>query len=163
MLTLTAGGIVALNWLVSITSSCFFLNWFIIAFTSWRFHQALDAQNDSLFSQPYAWKSSTWPVAPVWLTVISTLLFASCWAAGLKPIGASKLSAENFFEYMLGFFIIAGFTLGYKLIYRTPWRDPKTADLHTGRRPLGEEEILQLDRYYAQPMWRRFMTYVQLW
>ncbi|KAH6893118.1 amino acid permease/ SLC12A domain-containing protein [Thelonectria olida] len=160
---LSAGGAVALNWLVSITSSCFFINWFIIAFTSWRFHQAIQAQNDTLFSEVYAWRSSKWPLAPVWLSIVSTAIFASCWAAGLKPIGVSGVSVETFFEYMLGVLIIGGFTLGYKLIYRTPWRNPKTADLQTGRRPLGEDEILQLDQYYALPKWRRFMTYVQLW
>lgn len=45
---------------------------------------------------------------------------------------------------------------------KTPWRDPKTADLVTGRRILCEEEITQLDTYYAMPKWRRFLTYVAL-
>jgi len=64
---------------------------------------------------------------------------------------------------MLGIIIIVSFTLVYKVVMRTPWRDPKTADLRTGRRTLGVEEIKQLDDYYRQSSWRRFGTYAQLW
>ena len=77
--------------------------------------------------------------------------------------GGTGFTASNFFQYILGILIIFGFTLGYKVIYRTPWRDPKTADCRTGRRPLSVEEIAMLDDYYRQPAWRRFLTYVQLW
>ncbi|KAJ9640535.1 hypothetical protein H2199_006074 [Coniosporium tulheliwenetii] len=160
---LTSGGVIALNWLVSITSSCYFFNWMIIAFTSCRFHKVLKAQNDPLFKETYAWESTKWPLAPVWLFTISTLILAGCLAAGINPIGDLGFTAENFFEYMLGIFIVVSFTLAYKLIFRTPWRDPKTADLVTGRRKLSNEEIIQLDSYYEQPKWRRFLTYVQLW
>lgn len=48
-------------------------------------------------------------------------------------------------------------------MYRTQWRDPKTADLVTGRRTLSVEEITQLDNYYKMPKSRRLLTYVQLW
>lgn len=162
-MNLSAGGIVALNWLVSITSACFFANWMIIAFTSWRFHVCLQAQNDNLFGETYAWTSIKWPLAPVWLFTVSTLMFICCFAAGLKPLGGASLSAENFFEYMIGIVIIVAFTLGFKIIMRTQWRDPKTADLVTGRRTLSTEELQQLREYYAQSTWKRFGTYVQLW
>lgn len=77
--------------------------------------------------------------------------------------GGGAFSAYNFFEYTIGLLIIFGFTLAYKLIFRTPWRDPRTADCTTGRRILDTEEIIMLDEYYKQPMWKRFLTYVQLW
>ena len=64
---------------------------------------------------------------------------------------------------MIGVFVIVGFTIGYKLILRTPWRDPNIADCKTGRRALSVEEINQLDEYYRMSKWRRFLTYVQLW
>lgn len=152
-----------MNWLVNLTSSCYFFNWFIIAFTNYRFHQALKAQNDKLLSETYAWNSTRWPLAPCWLTLISSLIFAGCWSASIKPLGGAKSTASNFFEYMLGILVILGCTLIYKLAFRTPWRDLSTADLVTGRRTLGVDEIRQLDDYYRQPKWRRFMTYVQLW
>lgn len=178
-----------MNWLVSITSASFFTNWIIISFTNWRFHQALKAQGDSLFNEVYAWKSTLWPLAPAWLMLISLMLLVCCIFAGAKPIvrsrpsqrptslmrpenqteanpwkqGGGAFSAYNFFEYTIGLLIIFGFTLAYKLIFRTPWRDPRTADCTTGRRTLDTEEIIMLDEYYKLPMWKRFLTYVQLW
>ncbi|KAE9581595.1 Amino-acid permease GAP3 [Colletotrichum fructicola] len=160
---LASGGLTVLNWLISITSASFFTNWIIISFTNWRFHAALKAQNDPLFSQVYAWKSTAWPLAPAWLMLISLLLLACCLICGIDPIGSDSFSAENFFQYMIGFLVIVVFTIGYKVIYRTPWRDPNTADCVTGRRNLSVEEINQLDDYYKMSRWRRFLTYVQLW
>lgn len=53
-INLSSGGKDALNWLVQITASSFFVNWIIVAFTSYRFHQCLKAQNDSLSNEVYA-------------------------------------------------------------------------------------------------------------
>lgn len=77
--------------------------------------------------------------------------------------GDGEFTAENFFQYIIGVLIIVVFTIAYKLIFRTKWVDPATADCLSGRRTLGIEEIQQLDDYYKQPKWRRFFTYVQLW
>lgn len=85
LIFILAGGTVALNWFVSITSASFFINWMIVAFTSWRFHKVLAAQNDPLFSGLYAWKSAMWPLAPVWLMTICCLLLFSCIYVGAKP------------------------------------------------------------------------------
>lgn len=85
MLILIAGGLTVLNWLVSITSASFFTNWIIISITNWRFHLALKAQNDQLFSEVYAWKSTLWPLAPAWLMLISLLLLVCCIYAGAQP------------------------------------------------------------------------------
>ncbi|KAJ6139034.1 hypothetical protein N7471_005520 [Penicillium samsonianum] len=160
---IAAGGLTVLNWLISITSASFFTNWIIISFVNWRFHRVLKAQNDPLFTEIYAWKSSLWPLAPAWLMFISIFLLVCCIFLGIKPPGGTGFTPSNFFQYILGILIIFGFTLGYKVIYRTPWRDLKTADCRTGRRPLSVEEIAMLDDYYRQPAWRRFLTYVQLW
>ncbi|KAJ5550278.1 hypothetical protein N7461_004976 [Penicillium sp. DV-2018c] len=130
---LAAGGLTVLNWLISITSASFFTNWIIMSFVSWRFHCALEAQHDPLFTEIYAWRSTCWPLAPAWLTLISLCLLVCCIFLGIEPVGGSGFSASKFFQYMLGFLIIAGFTIGYKIIYRTPLRDPETADLKTGR------------------------------
>ncbi|KAL8813527.1 MAG: hypothetical protein Q9223_002360 [Gallowayella weberi] len=162
-INLSAGGIVALNWLISITSASYFINWMIVAFTSWRFHKVLAAQDDKLFSDLYAWRSTMWPLAPVWLMSICTILLISCIYVGAKPPGASHTTANNFFQYTIGIILIFSLTAAYKLVFRTPWRDPKTADLVTGRRKLTPEDMEQLDAYYRLPGWRRFLTYVKLW
>lgn len=64
---------------------------------------------------------------------------------------------------MIGLILIFIATIGFKVIFRTPWRDPATADLVTGRRELSTEEIKVLDAYYDRPMWRRISTYVRMW
>ncbi|KAM0472497.1 hypothetical protein ACHAP7_008650 [Fusarium lateritium] len=157
------GGRTAFTWLISITSASFFCMWIIIGFTSFQFHRALKLQNDPLFTEPYAWKSIGWPLAPTWLLSICALLTASCFAIGIKPLGGGGFNPNNFFQYIIGILIIVVFTAGYKVIIRTPWRDLATADLRTGRRHLSVEEINQLDAYYSMSKWRRFGTYVQLW
>jgi amino acid transporter len=64
---------------------------------------------------------------------------------------------------MIGVVIVLTFTFAYKIIYKTKIRDPKTADLRTGRRTLGKEEIDMLNEYYGRSTIKRFWTYVQLW
>lgn len=64
---------------------------------------------------------------------------------------------------MLGVILILASYVGYKVVFKTSIRDPETADLITGRRELGVEELAFLDQYYAKPPWRRFLGYVKLW
>ncbi|KZF26119.1 AAT family amino acid transporter, variant [Xylona heveae TC161] len=161
-MNLSSGGSKAFTWLISISSACYFVNWIVISISSWQFRRALKAQNDNLFSQPYAWKSSLWPLAPTWLFVISLLLIACCFIAGINP-GGDGFDATNFFQYIFGLLLIFGFTAIHKAIYRTPLRNPKTADCVTGRHELSAEELIELDTYSRLSRWRRFLTYVQLW
>ena len=63
-INLSASGQVGLNWLVQITAAGFFVNWIIISFTSWRFHQAIKAQNDPLWTEIYAWRMQRYPIPP---------------------------------------------------------------------------------------------------
>lgn len=166
--------------------------WIIISITNWRFHQALEAQNDPLFTEVYAWRAWKWPVPPVHLMLVSGLLLACCLAISIKPLVSSLRPSQNslqtnsvvvydtrlilclwqgdapfsvygFFQYNLGLLMIVGCTLLYKVIMRTKLVDPRTADLVHGRRTLSVEEIKELDAYYGMSRWRRFLTYVQLW
>ncbi|KAJ4547332.1 hypothetical protein HRR78_005432 [Exophiala dermatitidis] len=160
---LSAGGLKVFSWLLSITSASFFMMWMIIAITNWRFRQALRAQDDKLFREVYAWSAWKWPLPPWYLLTISTLLLACCLATSIDPLGDTPFSAYAFFQNNLGVLLIVASTLGYKVIRRTRWVDPKEADLIQGRRTLSTEEIVQLDNYYRMSTWRRFCTYAQLW
>jgi amino acid transporter len=64
---------------------------------------------------------------------------------------------------MIGLLLIVIFTVAYKLIVRTKWQSPKTADLQTGRNTLRPDEVEFLDNYYSAPWWRRLGTYVSLY
>lgn len=72
-------------------------------------------------------------------------------------------TAYNFFSYTIGLLLIGFATLAFKIIFRTPWRDPATADLVTGHRQLTNKEIQELRAYYERPAWRRLGTYLRLW
>ncbi|KAI8667451.1 AA-permease domain-containing protein [Fusarium sp. Ph1] len=162
-INLSNGGKVGFTWLLSITSASFFSVWFIIALTNYRFRQAVEAQNDHLFSEEYAWTSSWWPAAPLWTATVAMLLFVCCIYAAVDPVDGSEFTAYNFFQYLIGLIIIVVFTIVFKLVKRSPWRDPQSVDLITGRRRLTVEDMAQLDHYYRLSRWRRFLTYVQLW
>ncbi|OQD92680.1 hypothetical protein PENSOL_c039G02885 [Penicillium solitum] len=161
-MSLSAGGLEVLNWLIAITSASFFTNWAIIGFTSFRFRAAVKAQRSPIFDHQYGWKSNFWPLAPVLILVISTLLLICILYSSIKPL-AGEFTVYNFFSYTIGLFLIIFSTIAYKIIFRTPWRDPATADLVTGHRTLTTEEIRQLNAYYERPFWRRIGTYIRLW
>ncbi|KAH7007261.1 amino acid permease/ SLC12A domain-containing protein [Ilyonectria destructans] len=161
-MSLSGGGTTALNWFISITSASFFSNWAIISFTNFRFHQALRAQGDKIFDQTYGWRSMAWPFMPAYLMVVSAMLLVCLLYAAISPLGGGGFTAINFFQYTIGLLVIVGFTAVYKLLRRTKWQDPATADLTTGRHVLSVDEIQFLDAYYRRPLWRRIGTYVSL-
>ncbi|KAJ4421732.1 hypothetical protein N0V82_003576 [Gnomoniopsis sp. IMI 355080] len=160
---LSAGGITVFNWLSNIASTGYFMVWAVIAITNFRYRAAIKAQNDPLFQQVYAWKCSLWPLPPIWLLMCCSLYIGCAIYLGLYPIGSNTPSAYAFFEYVIGLILVVLSGVGYKIICRTKMRDPRTADLQSGRRPLNEEEILDLDRYNSQPTWRKVKSFIQLW
>ncbi|CAG8954135.1 hypothetical protein HYFRA_00009239 [Hymenoscyphus fraxineus] len=182
-INLSNTGVQVFTWLVSIVSSSFFCVWFVIAIISFRFRAALRAQNDPLFTEIHAYKTSWWPFPPTYLFVGSIFPLIGCIYIGILPLvsllpsetklkeigyadeeqDSKSINVYNFFQYMLGLFLIATSYLGYKCVFRTKIVDPKKADLVTGRRTLDEKEIEMLDEYYAMPIWRRFFCYIQLW
>lgn len=160
---LSAGGIEVFTWLSQIASTGYFMVWVVVAITSFRFRAALKAQNDQLFSEPYAWPCSLWPFPPIWLLICCSLYTACSFYLGLYPIGEDTPSVYAFFQYMIGLVLIVFSGIGYKIIFRTKLRDPAKADLMTGRRTLSEEEIFALDAYHAQSRLRRFSSFMQIW
>ncbi|RAH39827.1 uncharacterized protein BO95DRAFT_426076 [Aspergillus brunneoviolaceus CBS 621.78] len=151
-MSLSAGGTEVLNWLIAITSASFFSNWAIIAVTSFRFRAAMRAQQSPLFETPYAWQSLLWPLAPVTSLAVSSVL-----------LSGGGFTAYSFFSATIGLILIVVFTIAYKILRRTPWRDPATADLVTGLRELSTGELRMLDAYYRRPLWRRLGTYLRVW
>ncbi|PYI34381.1 proline-specific permease [Aspergillus indologenus CBS 114.80] len=161
-MSLSAGGTEVLNWLIAITSASFFINWAIIAVTSFRFRAAMRAQQSPLFETPYAWQSLLWPLAPVTSLAVSSVLLVCLLFTSIKPV-VSSFTAYSFFSATIGLILIVVSTIAYKILQRTSWRDPATADLVTGRRELSTEELQMLDAYYGRPLWRRMGTYLRVW
>jgi amino acid transporter len=161
MLHLLDTGIEIFTWLASICSSSFFMVWIMISITSFRFRAALKAQADPLFTQQWAYKTSLWPYMPAWLLTGSTLLLICCIYQGAGR--GSGFSAYTFFQYMLGVCMIIISYVGYKVIFKTKFRDPYTADLHTGRAVLSKEQLGELEKYKSMSRNKRFGTYIKLW
>ncbi|KAL0259499.1 hypothetical protein SLS55_005236 [Diplodia seriata] len=162
-INLSSGGVTIFTWFTSITSSSFFSVWIILCIVSWRFRSALKAQNDPLFDQVYSWSATFYYFTLTWLALGCALLTAACIYVGLYPVDGGGLSVESFFQYVLGLILILTSYVGYKVIFRTKIRDLKTVDLQSDRRPLSEDDILELDAYYKQGMYRRFASYFTLW
>ncbi|KAL1650731.1 hypothetical protein SLS58_000849 [Diplodia intermedia] len=162
-INLSSGGVTIFTWFTSITSSSFFSVWIILCIVSWRFRSALKAQNDPLFDQVYSWSATFYYFTLTWLALGCALLTAACIYVGLYPVDGGGLSVESFFQYVLGLILILTSYVGYKVVFRTKIRDLKTVDLQSDRRPLSEDDILELDAYYKQGMYRRFASYFTLW
>lgn len=180
-INLSGEGITVFKWLSQTASTGYFMVWLVISITSFRFRAALRAQNDPLFRETYAWKCSLWPFPPAWLFACCCFYIGTSFYLALYPIvsfavlfsargelirfiqGSDTPTAYYFFQYMFGTILIVFSAIGYKLIFRTKLRDPRTVDLQTGRRTLGFEEIKELDEYKAMPRWRKFVSFVQLW
>ncbi|KAJ5948267.1 hypothetical protein N7466_001282, partial [Penicillium verhagenii] len=162
-INLSGQGTTVFNWLAQIASTGYFMVWFVISITSFRFRAALKAQNDPLFTQIYAWRCSIWPFPTIWLLTCCCFYIACSLYLALYPIGSDTPTAYYFFQYMFGLILILFSGLAYKLIFRTKLRDPRKVDLQTGRRALLIEEIKELDDYEKMPGWRKFLSFVQLW
>ncbi|CAH0026010.1 unnamed protein product [Clonostachys rhizophaga] len=160
-LSLNEGGNEALNWFIAITSASFFSNWAIIGYSNLRFRQALKAQNDHLLDEEYGWKAAMGIFTPIYLIIVSTLLLVCLLYLAISPSGGS-FTAPNFFQYTIGLLLIIVFSLTYKVIRRTKWVDPATADLTAGRNVLRVNEIHYLDGYARLPTWRRTLLSVGL-
>lgn len=156
----STGGIV-FTWFSSIASTVYFMAWMVIAVTNWRMRKALKLQNDPAFELPYAVKSPWYPFASVYLFLMSTLMLALTGYSSMVPVGGDGIDVTNFFETFLGVPIFLVAYIGYKLAFRTKLVNLAEADLQSGRRPLTDDDIAMLDKYYAQSMAKRALSYVR--
>lgn len=63
--------------------------------SSYRFREALKAQNDPLFDAPYAWQMWGWPFTPIYVMVICCLLTVACIYVGLYSVVNSSMWSPN--------------------------------------------------------------------
>ncbi|KUJ06915.1 AAT family amino acid transporter [Mollisia scopiformis] len=152
-------GAVIFTWFSSITATVYFLAYMTICISNWRMRAAFKAQNDNPLTLQYAYKNKFFPLGSVFLFISSIFVLASTFYVSLFPIGAPT-TAENFFETFLCVPLFLVLYLGYKIVYKTKFVDPKEADLQTGRRPLTESDIAFLEAYYSQPWHKRALTYL---
>ncbi|RAL12674.1 AAT family amino acid transporter [Aspergillus homomorphus CBS 101889] len=148
------------TWFSSISSTVFFMAWLTIAITNIQMRRAIRAQNDPAFRLPHAFRLRGYPFPALTLLTLCLACLGMTAYVSVKPIGSSS-SAEGFFEIFLGVPVFVVAYLGYKLYFRTKLVKPLEADLVTGRRLLTPQDVAMLDEYYAQPGWKRALSYVR--
>jgi yeast amino acid transporter len=160
---LNTTGAIAFNWFSSVSATTTFFAWMIIPITNWCMHRALHAQNDPAWSEHYAYKSWLWPAIPLYLFVTTLFTFSCTFWVAVDPIGGADDSglAADFFQIMLCFPLFLFSYIAYKLVYRTKFQNPMTADLVTGRRRLTKENIDFLDAYTALPLRSKALSYAR--
>lgn len=156
----STGGII-FTWFSSISATCYFISWMVIAVSNIRMRKAIKVQNDDVWQLPYAWKLRAFPATAVYLFVMSAFVLFSAGYVGLFPPGVGTATAEGFFQIFLGPPVWLAAFLGYKLYFRTSLTDLSKVDLKTGRYPLTEKDIEYLDNYYSQPWYKRALSYVR--
>ncbi|GAB7351542.1 hypothetical protein MBLNU459_g2176t2 [Dothideomycetes sp. NU459] len=155
-------GATVFTWFSSVSATTYFTVWMAMACTNVMMHRAIKLQDDPAWRLPHAFKLRAYPATAIYMGVVSFLLLLGTGYVALFPIGeGSHASAYGVFETMLGVPVFLAAWGGYKLYFRTSLVDPAKADLMTGRRPLSKDEVKMLDDYYAQPMWKRFLSYVR--
>jgi len=157
----STGGATAFTWFSSISATTTFFAWLTIPITNWYIHRALTAQKDPALELKHAFKVRWYPFAPLFLFFTTLFTLACTIYTSASPIEGLP-SAETFFETMLCMPLFFTCYAGWKIYHKTSIQDPATADLSSGRRYLTVEEVATLDAYYAQPIWRRFLSYLTL-
>jgi len=152
------GGVI-FTWFSSISSTVYFLAYMTICVTNWQMHRAFKAQGDNPLLLKYAYKNKFWPWGSVLLFGSSVFVLGSSFYVSLFPIH-SGTDVENFFETYLCVPLFIVCYIGYKLVFRTKFVKPSEADIHTGRKPLSEEDVAFLDKYYSQSVGKRMLSYL---
>ncbi|KIW63280.1 hypothetical protein, variant 2 [Phialophora macrospora] len=155
----STGGATAFAWFSSVSATTTFFAWLTIPITNFCMHRALRAQHDPALELKHAFKVPYFPLLPV-LLFVSTLFTLACTIyTSASPIGDAP-SATIFFQNMLCMPLFFFCFAAWKIWFKTKLQDPATADLRSGRRYLTESELAELDAYYAQPIWKRLLSYV---
>jgi amino acid transporter len=155
----STGGATAFAWFSSVSATTTFFAWLTIPITNFCMHRALRAQGDPALELKHAFKVPYFPLLPV-LLFLSTLFTLACTIyTSASPIGDAP-SATIFFQNMLCMPLFLFCFAAWKIWFKTKLQDPATADLRSGRRFLTETELAELDAYYAQPLYKRVLSYV---
>ncbi|RAL14769.1 general amino acid permease [Aspergillus homomorphus CBS 101889] len=141
-----------LNWLVSVITASYLLNYFGTCVTYLHFYAALKAQGVDRRTLPY--RGYLQPYAG-WLAVVGTgvMVLVLGWEVFLN----GRWSIETFIlDYaMIAVFVVLG--MGWKLGKRTGWVRPEGADLGVKglRAEIDEyERLVGLERSKKKPSWR---------
>jgi amino acid transporter len=142
------------NWLLAISGLSSFFTWGSICACHIMFRLAWKAQSHTLdeltFTAPLGILGSCFGLVMNILCLIAQFYIA------VSPVRGSA-SAKAFFQSYLAVPIVILFYVVWKIWKRTPFRQPSTIDLVTGRRLLDREQLIaeEIAERATWPIWKR--------
>lgn len=149
----------AFMWMMAISGLSSIFTWGSVCFAHIRFRKAWKVQGHSL--NELAFQSQAGLVGS-WIGFIFNclVLVAQFWV-GFAPIGYSEMTSgelvESWFSVYLAAPVVLVFYFGYKFYYKTSFLRAKDMDLHTGRRELDIQHLIEEERaeQAAWPVWKK--------
>lgn len=149
----------AFEWMMAISGLSSIFTWGSICLSHIRFRAGWKEQGHSLRELPFR---SQVGVYGSWVGFGFNILvlIAQFWV-GFAPVGYGEKTAsgrvESFFSAYLAAPIVIAFYIPYKLWFRTPFIKTHQMDLHTGRRDLDIQELIEEERAEQAkwPVWKK--------
>lgn len=140
-LQLGDGSKLVLDWIINLITSCQLINFCILCFTYCFFYKAVKAQGiDRRLFSFVGWYQP-------WLAIFGgTFAFIMVFVGTYETFIPGGWSYKLFLFLYLMIFVDIAIFVGYKIVRRTKWKDPKEVDLVTGLKEVEEHEAW----YYAQ-------------
>ncbi|GIK04204.1 glyceraldehyde-3-phosphate dehydrogenase 1 [Aspergillus viridinutans] len=149
----------AFMWMMAISGLSSIFTWGSVCFSHIRFRSAWKAQGHSL--NELAFQSQAGVIGS-WIGFIFNclVLVAQFWV-GFAPIGYAEMTTgglvESWFSVYLAAPVVLIFYFVYKVYYKTSFLRAKDMDLHTGRRELDIQHLIEEERaeQAAWPVWKK--------
>ncbi|KAL1587299.1 hypothetical protein WHR41_04411 [Cladosporium halotolerans] len=151
-MTLSTGGTVAFDWLLSLSGLAALFTWGSICFAHIRFRNAWAYHGHTLDELPFKAIFGVWG-SWLGLGLVVLVLIAQFYTA------VAPLSAEDFFKSYLAFFVVLLFYVIGWVWKRSAWKKLADIDVDSGRREFDWEVInKQRAREASWPVWRRVLS-----
>ncbi|EAW11843.1 amino acid permease GAP1 [Aspergillus clavatus NRRL 1] len=149
----------AFTWMMAISGLSSVLTWGSVCLAHIRFRKAWKVQGHSLNELAFVSQAG---LIGSWIGFLFNclVLVAQFWI-GFAPIGYGEMSSgdlvESWFSVYLAAPVVLLFYIPYKIYYRTPFLRAKDMDLHTGRRELDIQHLIEEERaeQAAWPLWKK--------
>jgi amino acid transporter len=153
----------AFSWMMAISGLSSIFTWGSVCLAHIRFRAAWKAQGHSL--NELAFRSQPGLIGS-WIGFLFNclVLIAQFWV-GFAPIGYAEMTTgklvESWFSVYLAAPVVLLFYIPYKLWFKTPFLKVHEMDLHTGRRDLDVQYLIEQEHaeQAAWPVWKKMYRF----
>ena len=154
---------IAFEWMMAISGLSSIFTWGSVCLSHIRFRRAWKVQGHSLNELAF---TSQPGLIGSWIGFgFNCLVLVAQFWVGFAPIGYKDMTTKelvnNFFSVYLAAPVVLVCYIPYKLYYRTPFLRAKDMDLHTGRRDLDIQYLIEQERaeQAAWPAWKKLYKF----